>query len=60
MIDLKATIRKTKTTGQVNKLRSSGFIPAILYGGSKENLNIQNPTLSFAFNKVFYILCIVF
>mgnify|MGYP001159824252 CR=1 FL=1 len=41
MIDLKATIRKTKTTGQVNKLRSSGFIPAILYGGSKENLNIS-------------------
>ena len=41
MINLKATIRKTKTTGQVNELRSSGSIPAILYGGSKENLSIS-------------------
>jgi len=41
MIDLKATKRETKTRGQINKLRSDGFIPAILYGGSKESLNIS-------------------
>ena len=41
MINLKAIIRETKTTGQINKLRSEGFIPAVLYGGKKNNLNIS-------------------
>jgi len=38
---LKATKRITASTGQVNKLRSEGFIPAVLYGGKKSNLNIS-------------------
>jgi len=38
---LKATKRTITSTGQVNKLRSDGFIPAVLYGGKKENLNIS-------------------
>ena len=38
---LKATKRTIASTGQVNKLRSDGFIPAILYGGKKNNLNIS-------------------
>ena len=38
---LKATKRTTASTGQVNKLRSDGFIPAVLYGGKKSNLNIS-------------------
>ena len=38
---LKATKRNSSTTGQVNKLRSDGFIPAVLYGGKKDNLNIS-------------------
>jgi len=38
---LKATKRNSVTTGQVNKLRSEGFIPAVLYGGEKSNLNIS-------------------
>ena len=38
---LKATKRNCESTGQVNKLRSSGFIPAVLYGGKKNNLNIS-------------------
>ena len=38
---LKATKRNSSTTGQVNKLRSDGFIPAVLYGGKKSNLNIS-------------------
>ena len=38
---LKATKRTTKSTGQINKLRSEGFIPAVLYGGKKSNLNIS-------------------
>ena len=38
---LKATKRTTSSTGQINKLRSDGFIPAVLYGGKKNNLNIS-------------------
>ena len=38
---LKATKRMTASTGQINKLRSDGFIPAILYGGKKDNINIS-------------------
>ena len=38
---LKATKRNSESTGQVNKLRSSGFIPAVLYGGKKNILNIS-------------------
>ena len=38
---LKATKRTTVSTGQINRLRSDGFIPAVLYGGKKNNLNIS-------------------
>jgi len=38
---LKATKRATETTGQINKLRSEGQIPAILYGGKENNLKIS-------------------
>ena len=38
---LKATKRTSASTGQVNKLRSEGFIPGVLYGGKKNNLNIS-------------------
>ena len=38
---LKATKRTNTSTGQINKLRSDGFIPAVLYGGKKNNLNIS-------------------
>ena len=38
---LKATKRSVTSSGQINKLRSDGFIPAILYGGKKNNLSIS-------------------
>ena len=38
---LKAKKRTSTTSGQINKLRSDGFIPAILYGGKKDNLKIS-------------------
>ena len=41
MNSLKATKRTTTSSGQINKLRSDGFIPAILYGGEKNNINIS-------------------
>ena len=44
---LKAIKRTSASTGQVNKLRSDGFIPAVLYGGKKSNLNISLKKLHF-------------
>ncbi len=41
MSNLKATKRESLSTGSTNKLRSEGFIPAILYGGKDPNLNIS-------------------
>ena len=38
---LKATKRNTATSGERNKLRLSGFIPAVLYGGKESNINIS-------------------
>jgi len=38
---LKATKRTTNSAGQINKLRMDGFVPAVLYGGKKNNLNIS-------------------
>ena len=41
MNNLKATKRETVSNGQLNKLRESGFIPAILYGGKDSNAKIS-------------------
>ena len=41
MNNLKATKRETATAGQLNKLRYSGFIPGILYGGKESNAKIS-------------------
>ena len=41
MNTLKATKRNTSSSGQINKLRLEGFIPAILYGGKESNLKIS-------------------
>ena len=41
MNNLKATKRETVTAGKLNKLRDSGFIPAILYGGKDPNAKIS-------------------
>ncbi|MDA9740629.1 50S ribosomal protein L25/general stress protein Ctc [Pelagibacteraceae bacterium] len=38
--NLKATKRESKTSGDLNNLRSKGFIPAILYGGNNPSLKI--------------------
>ena len=41
MSTLKAIKRTGESSGQLNKLRSEGYIPAVLYGGKKTNLNIS-------------------
>ena len=43
---IKATKRTISTSGDINKLRASGFIPAILYGGEKNNISISLKKLS--------------
>ena len=41
MNSLEASIRNTKTKGEVNSLRQNGEVPAIIYGGSEENKKIS-------------------
>tara|TARA_B110000971_G_scaffold213550_1_gene244517 strand:+ start:705 stop:1457 length:753 start_codon:yes stop_codon:yes gene_type:complete len=41
MNNLKAIKRENTTTGQINKLRSEGLIPAIIYGGKDPNAKIS-------------------
>jgi len=43
MSNLKAIKRENTSSGANNKLRSEGFIPAILYGGKDANQNISVP-----------------
>ena len=41
MSNLKAIKRESTSAGSTNKLRNSGFIPAILYGGKDPNQKIS-------------------
>tara|TARA_A100001015_G_scaffold297261_1_gene378549 strand:- start:3579 stop:4331 length:753 start_codon:yes stop_codon:yes gene_type:complete len=41
MNSLEASIRNTKTKGDVNTLREKGEVPAIIYGGTEENKKIS-------------------
>ena len=41
MNNLKAIKRDSTSTGQTNKLRAQGFVPAILYGGKDPNTKIS-------------------
>tara|TARA_Y100000590_G_scaffold255396_1_gene286779 strand:+ start:321 stop:1091 length:771 start_codon:yes stop_codon:yes gene_type:complete len=41
MNSIEATIRNTKTRGEVNSLRINGNIPAIIYGGTEKNQKIS-------------------
>ncbi len=41
MNSLEASIRNTKTKGDVNALREKGEVPAIVYGGTEENQKVS-------------------
>ena len=41
MNTIDATIRNTKTKGEVNSLRVNGNVPAIIYGGTEQNTKIS-------------------
>ena len=43
MNSLEANIRENKTKGQLNAIRTSGSVPAIIYGGKDENQKISIP-----------------
>ena len=41
MNSLEASVRDNKTKGQLNTLRKSGNVPAIIYGGKEKNQKIS-------------------
>ncbi len=41
MNSLEASIRSTKSKGEVNSLRQKGEVPAIIYGGTEENQKVS-------------------
>ena len=41
MNSIEASIRNTKTKGEINSLRQKGEVPAIIYGGTEENQKIS-------------------
>ena len=41
MNSLEASIRNTKSKGEVNSLRQKGEVPAIIYGGTEKNQKIS-------------------
>ncbi len=41
MNSLEASVRNTKTRGEINTLRKNGEVPAIIYGGKEENQKIS-------------------
>ena len=41
MNSLEVSIRNNKTKGQLNSIRASGYVPAIIYGGKEENQKIS-------------------
>jgi len=43
MNSLEASIRNTKSKGELNSLRQKGEVPAIIYGGTEENQKVSLP-----------------
>ena len=61
MNNLKATKRETVTSGQLNKLRESGFIPGILYGGKDPNakISIEKKIIKNILNSESFLSCVL-
>ena len=53
MISLNATTRDNKTKGQLNAIKDSGNVPAIIYGGKEDNekISISTKTLKSTIEK---------
>jgi large subunit ribosomal protein L25 len=61
MNSLEANTRNTKTKGDVRSLRLSGNVPAIIYGGSKENekVSVSKKILKSLLNKEGFLSSII-
>ena len=61
MNNLKAIKRENTTAGQINKIRSQGFIPAILYGGKDSNtkISVDKKSLSTILNSDSFLSTVV-
>ena len=44
MNSIEATVRNTKTRGELNALRKKGNVPGIIYGGKDQNQKVSIPT----------------
>ena len=44
MNSIEATVRTTKTQGEINTLRKKGNVPGIIYGGKDQNQKVSVPT----------------
>ena len=61
MNNLKAIKRENTSSGSTNKLRSSGLIPAILYGGKNPNqkISIQKKDVKNIIKSDTFLSCIL-
>ena len=61
MNNLKAIKRENTTAGEINKIRSQGFIPAILYGGKDSNtkISVDKKSLSTILNSDSFLSTVV-
>ena len=61
MISLEATVRDNKTKGQLSAIRSSGNVPAIIYGGKDENekVSISKKILKLTIEKENFLSSII-
>tara|TARA_B100000700_G_scaffold265414_1_gene303829 strand:- start:270 stop:1037 length:768 start_codon:yes stop_codon:yes gene_type:complete len=59
--NLKAIKRDSKTIGDLNTLRTKGFVPAVLYGGKNPNLkiSIEEKLLNKIFNSESFLSTII-
>ncbi len=59
--NLKAIKRDSKTIGELNSLRTKGFVPAVLYGGKNPNLkiSIEEKLLNKIFNSESFLSTII-
>jgi large subunit ribosomal protein L25 len=53
MNSLEASIRNSKSKGDIRSIRSEGYVPGIIYGGSEKNekVSVSKKTLTFLLDK---------
>ena len=59
MNSFEANIRNSSTKGEVNKLRNTGFIPCILYGGKEANQKLSINKIGEIYGYIYWFLFII-